>query len=296
MDYLPGTTYYGEFTTSHPLSGGATDADSPPTALASRDGVDDPSFVLTVSHLDTGRYAVSGVIPSTYLAGDQVSIVAGATVGGILGTEVIDTLEIAGSIVAIQGGLVTADQVIEAGRDSNPNIANRTDLSALISRATARIQKYCGRTFGPQVIVGESYDGLNLPRIWLRQTPVVRVNKITINGELLDNTNGDRWVVDRRTGMLTRGQGTSETHFQSWFPSGESNILVDYEAGESVPDDVQHACILTVLYYIGLYKAPGHLKGEKLGDYSYEVSASGRFDLPDVVRSILGQYILDLAI
>jgi hypothetical protein len=89
MSYIPGGAYNGEFPTSSFTTGAATDADFLPTAVARRNGTDDPTFVLTVTHIETGVYGVSGVIPSTYQPGDLVQIRATATVGGVQGKGVV---------------------------------------------------------------------------------------------------------------------------------------------------------------------------------------------------------------
>jgi hypothetical protein len=94
MPYLSGGDYYDEFTTAHPVTGAATDADTTPTAIATHDGVDDPSFVLTVTRLDIGVYKVAGTVPATYQAGDFVQIRATATVAGITGTGVVGRFQI----------------------------------------------------------------------------------------------------------------------------------------------------------------------------------------------------------
>jgi hypothetical protein len=90
MGYKPGDTYYGEFTTCRFDTGIVADADLTPIATATRNGADDASFSLAAAKLDTGRYAVSGVIPATYVSGNSVRISVAATVGGVAGKAVID--------------------------------------------------------------------------------------------------------------------------------------------------------------------------------------------------------------
>jgi len=90
MGYKPGDIYHGEFTTCRFDTGIAADADTLPTATATRNGADDASFSLTATRLDTGRYAVSGTIPTSYASGNSVQISVSATVGGVAGKAVID--------------------------------------------------------------------------------------------------------------------------------------------------------------------------------------------------------------
>src|SRR5438045_2012542 len=94
MPYLSGGDYYGEFTTTHPVTGGAADADTTPTATATRNGANDPSFALTVTHLDLGVYVIAGTLPATYQSGDFVQIRVTVTVAGITGTGVVDRFQI----------------------------------------------------------------------------------------------------------------------------------------------------------------------------------------------------------
>lgn len=82
-------SYYGEFVTSRADTGAATDADTTPTATATKNGVDDATFTLTVTKIDTGRYKVTGTVPS-YTAGDIVQISVAATVNSVAGKGVID--------------------------------------------------------------------------------------------------------------------------------------------------------------------------------------------------------------
>lgn len=90
MAYRPGDPYYGEFTTSRFDTGAAASADTPPTVTATRNGVDDPLFTLSVVLLDVGRYRVSGTIPASYAAGDAVQVSVAATVAGVAAKGVVD--------------------------------------------------------------------------------------------------------------------------------------------------------------------------------------------------------------
>lgn len=94
MSYKPADAYYGQFTTQRFDTGVATDADSLPTATATRNGTDDGSFALTVTKIDSGRYKVAGTIPSGYVAGDAVQISIAATVNSVAGKGVTDSFVI----------------------------------------------------------------------------------------------------------------------------------------------------------------------------------------------------------
>lgn len=90
MGYHPNDPYYRGFTTCNPTTGAPQNADSLPVATANRNGADVPAFTLAVANLDTGRYMVSGTIPSGYAGGDVLNVSVAATVGGQAGKAWID--------------------------------------------------------------------------------------------------------------------------------------------------------------------------------------------------------------
>ena len=117
MFYKPGDSYYKEFTTSDPASGAARTADSTPAATANHNGTDDSNFALTVTNIDTGRYKITGTVPSGYAAGDVVNVTISATVNSVAGKATVDTFmvdtkrvsnlnDIAASAI-VSGGAIT---------------------------------------------------------------------------------------------------------------------------------------------------------------------------------------------
>lgn len=109
MPYAGGP-FYTEFSTSDPTTGATADASPLPVATATRNGVDDPEFVLTVTRLALGRYAVSGTVPGSYSLGDYVSISVAATVSGTDGTAILATFTVSGAVVS-SGASSTAPAV-----------------------------------------------------------------------------------------------------------------------------------------------------------------------------------------
>ena len=91
MSYKPSGSYCGQFTTQRFDTGVVTDADSLPSATATRNGADDGAFNVTVAKIDTGRYKVTGTVPAGYVAGDVVQISVAAAVNGVSGKAVIDS-------------------------------------------------------------------------------------------------------------------------------------------------------------------------------------------------------------
>lgn len=92
--FKPSDAYTAQFTTQHSETGLATNAYTLPTAIATRNGTDDASFVLTVTNMATGRYKITGTIPANYIAADIVQIVVEATVNTINATAIIDQFTI----------------------------------------------------------------------------------------------------------------------------------------------------------------------------------------------------------
>ncbi len=111
-----GGSYYGEFITSRADTGAATDADSTPTATATKNGTDDGTFSLTVTKIDTGRYKITGTVPA-YTAGDIVQISAAATVNSVAGKGIVDEFVVVSArpgIDAISADLI--DDTITASK------------------------------------------------------------------------------------------------------------------------------------------------------------------------------------
>ncbi len=86
---IAGGSYYGLFVTSD-TTGAAADATGTPTVIATKNGVDDGTFILTAAKIDTGRYKITGTVPATYVSGDSVQVSVAATVDGIATKWVAD--------------------------------------------------------------------------------------------------------------------------------------------------------------------------------------------------------------
>jgi hypothetical protein len=91
MSFKPSDPYSKEFVTSSPTTGAATNADATPVATADLDGSGTGAMALTVVNLDTGRYKVTGTIPTGRVRGDVLNVSVAATVGGVAGKAIVDT-------------------------------------------------------------------------------------------------------------------------------------------------------------------------------------------------------------
>jgi hypothetical protein len=165
MSYLPGGAYNAQFCTQRFDTGAATNADSLPTATATRNGTDDVTFTLTVTNMDTGRYKISGTIPAGYAKGDAVQVSVAATVNGVAGKAVIDsfvldskrvgdlndiaaTAIVSGGAITTSGGIAQADvQTIKtqtvtcsAGVTVNANVGTTQPLNFTGTGASALVK------------------------------------------------------------------------------------------------------------------------------------------------------------
>ena len=87
MIYTLSETIYVGFTTNS-AAGAAANADALPTAQLVRNGAVDGAVSVTVTNLSTGAYMASFVVPSGYVALDDLQLLVSATIGGVVGKEI----------------------------------------------------------------------------------------------------------------------------------------------------------------------------------------------------------------
>lgn len=167
----PGDSITTEFVTSAASTGAATNADSLPTAALARNGTDDGTVTVTVTNIDAGRYKAAWTIPVGYAAGDEVVLIASATIGGTAAKAKVweaqldtkrfaDVIDANGDISAKLGaaGQQTVIQLIE---HTNKAYLVRTDGSGAdgLSVATAYTSVHTAATTasgvaGSEIVVG----------------------------------------------------------------------------------------------------------------------------------------------
>jgi len=121
MFYAPGQAFIAQFVTTRFSTGAAYDATGTPVATATRNGTDDAAFVLTVTKLATGRYKITGTVPSGYALHDRVQISVAATVDGVAKAGIVSefqVLALADMAEAILLRGVTDEVAKTAGADS----------------------------------------------------------------------------------------------------------------------------------------------------------------------------------
>ncbi|MCE9546919.1 MAG: hypothetical protein K8T25_15700 [Planctomycetia bacterium] len=88
MSVKPSQSVTVQFTTRHPYSGAATNADSTPSGTLIKNGTDQGDTV-TVTNVSTGVYKAAVTIPSGAAAGDLLALRIAATVASVADNAVI---------------------------------------------------------------------------------------------------------------------------------------------------------------------------------------------------------------
>lgn len=166
------------------------------------------------------------------------------------------------------------------------------EQTSLIEAATDAIEQACGRSFALQTYT-ETYDGDNMPRLWLRNRPAGTISSVTANNSAI--ASGD-YTVDARLGCLWWGSpgwaGTGRQRQPGW-PAGVQNVTVTYTAGfATTPASVKRAAILTCRYLYDAAKSSGAYQSESLGDYSYTLAAPDA-TLPPAVVALIAPYAVN---
>jgi hypothetical protein len=115
---LPRGSYYAEFVTSG-SSGAAVNADSLPTAEATKNGADDSGFSLTVANIDAGRYKVTGTVPAGYTQGMIVQVSVAATISTIATKQVIDEFQVGPVMLPASGSMPETPNTEQIEFDGN---------------------------------------------------------------------------------------------------------------------------------------------------------------------------------
>jgi hypothetical protein len=166
----------------------------------------------------------------------------------------------------------------------------------LIAAASGRVDKECRRPLGLQAQnVTEYFGGPNRQSLWLKTRPVISVQMVTVNGTCLDNTYGDAWSFNPRTGRLIRGNGQDDSHLAPWFPAGMRNIVVQYFGGyDTFPDTLVMATAWMVRWMYERGSVTGVYKSESIGDWSGTVNDGGTSNtVPSHIMDLLVDYIQD---
>jgi hypothetical protein len=110
--FRPGESYGVQFVTRG--STGLVNADSTPTVVMSRNGIDDGTVTFAVSNPATGRYRATATIPSGYAPGDRLEVIVTATVAGFTDTEIVERIRLVGPDFTLSVNLANLDAQVSS--------------------------------------------------------------------------------------------------------------------------------------------------------------------------------------
>lgn len=165
-------------------------------------------------------------------------------------------------------------------------------LTALITRVSAIVEKYVGRSLSGSASYTEEYDGNNTGMIVLRQYPVQAVTAVDmVTGDLgdpnYDAVNSDLYSIAGKDTNLGSPFGVLNLTGEV---AGNDRYRITYTAGEvTVPETIKQAVIDLCGYYLSSAKSSG-VKSETLGEYSITYGGNGN----STIKSLGLDFILDL--
>lgn len=108
-------------------------------------------------------------------------------------------------------------------------------LSDLITSSSAWVERQIGRTFETRTVT-ETRNGDGTGRMLLDEGPAVSVTSVTVDGETVP----ERAAVDGEGWVYSDG-GVTLVGYE--FTRGVQNVVIVYEAGATVPADLEQAVI-----------------------------------------------------
>ena len=174
---------------------------------------------------------------------------------------------------------------------------NSTDnaLTALIGNASSFIERYCNRVFEAASYT-ETRNGNGADAIYMRNTPVIMVSSVSIDGVAVPEAPDARsygWVNDnhkvylRGYARIDPSSAHSFTAAPGCFRRGIQNVQIAYVAGfTTVPVDVSQACIELIA---SKFAKRGRIdkKSEVLAQ---QTTAFDLSDMPASVKTALAQW------
>ena len=124
---------------------------------------------------------------------------------------------------------------------------------------------------------------------------MISIETIFLNEYYLDNSLGDAWTFEGKSGKVVRGRGNDDTRFVPYWPAGEANIVLQYWAGyQTFPDDLVCATAFYVRYLREQGRVPGIYSSESIGGWSGTLNpAALAATCPPQVLALLSNYIQD---
>jgi hypothetical protein len=153
-------------------------------------------------------------------------------------------------------------------------------LARLITAASQFFTTACARPILLQTY-SELYDGKGATRLYLRQTPVVAVETLAVDGVTIPAA-----PAPGQPGWTLNGNVVSLTGF--WFRRGAANVAAVYSAGWATPPaDIAEA----VIELVGLrYRGRDRLGKVSEGMGGLATTAYSQKDVSPFVASVIGFY------
>ena len=179
-----------------------------------------------------------------------------------------------------------------------------TYLERLIEVASARIKKYCNRTFYYSGAIAEYVPGIHSVFMCLARCPIESITSITYNGAAISADvysihsadagilyNADRWY-DTSPEILNISRdpdvGREEKLYYVTYKAGW--VTPNQTGTRTLPHDLEQACIDLV---VQKYRTKGMnplIKNESLLSYSVGYNQGESEDMPAAIRCVLDGY------
>ncbi len=186
-----------------------------------------------------------------------------------------------------------------------PNGTQTTTDDGLLQSIISSVSLYWLKRTGYQSLntataYNEWYDGSGTQRLFLRNTPIVSVQSLVVNGQTIMasvNHQGAGYVIDQGEKALVLLRGVSSTFdtnvlsFGIWLPyftKGIQTVNVQYTAGfNGTPYDIQNAA--------GQHVAAWYQRRQWIDQQSQNVSGVGtttyhKWPIPPEVEQVIQQY------
>lgn len=288
----PGDELTVQFTTQNPGSGAAANADSLPTGVLVKNGVD-TAVVVTITNVGTGIYNASWTIPSSYVEGDEVQIRISATVNTVSGNDILWTASLQ------QGPSVDTDEphyttvTLVRQHKVNGKVVDLTmfsddEVEEAIVLAERMVEGICNNIFYVLEDTTFSFDGKGLRKLFFYPPIPYKLLSIdsvkfydiitTDEDELTENTHFVMYPhYLEMTGKYVSGARNIAFADGGVFYKGQKNVQITGSWGETVtPPEIK---------YVSRVLALEHLKPGSSGVTGSDISQAS---WPDFTISIRG--------
>ncbi len=164
-------------------------------------------------------------------------------------------------------------------------------LQRLVTNISAQMQTWMSRNI-KQASYTETYNGSGTPMQALRNTPILSVQSLAINGVVVPQASTPTsygYLFDENLLYLVGAIFPQSTYFGQGgsFPQNAQNVVVSYTAGYAeVPADLAQACIEWVGYAYRSRDRIGMSSGAIAGQSVGYITGT----MPDSVKSAIQQY------